>query len=67
MNVYKACWITFDDQEEFNKFAKYREHQLATDKEGNYVFLAESSWILNTMIQDFPKLHFHFNSEFKTA
>lgn len=67
MNVHKACWITYDDQEEFDKFAKYREHQLATDKEGNYVFLAESSWILNTMIQDFPKLHFHFNSEFKTA
>jgi len=67
MNVHKACWITYDDQEEFDKFAKYREHQLATDKEGNYVFLAESSWILNTMIQDYPKLHFHFNSEFKTA
>ena len=67
MNVHKACWITYDDQEEFDKFAKYREHQLATDKEGNYVFLAESSWILNTMIQDFPKLNFHFNSEFKTA
>jgi peptide chain release factor 3 len=67
MNVYKACWITYDDQEEFDKFARYRDHQLATDKEGNYVFLAESSWILNTMIQDFPKLHFHFNSEFKTG
>lgn len=67
MNVYKACWITYEDQAEFDVFARYREHQLAKDKEGNYVFLAESSWMLNTMIQDFPKLQFHFNSEFKTA
>jgi hypothetical protein len=31
------------------------------------VFMAESQWMLNTLIQDFPKLKFHFNSEFKTA
>jgi peptide chain release factor 3 len=67
LNVYKACWVTFDDKEEFEKFARFRGHQLAMDKDGNYVFLAESSWMLNTIIQDFPKLHFHFNSEFKTA
>lgn len=67
MNVYKACWITFDDKEEFDRFTRYRAHQIATDKDGNYVFLAESAWMLNTMIQDFPKLHFHFNSEFKNS
>jgi peptide chain release factor 3 len=67
LNVYKACWITYEDRAEFDAFAKYREHQIAYDKENNPVFLAESSWMLNTMIQDFPKLQFHFNSEFKTA
>ena len=67
LNVYKACWVTYDDKDEFEKFARFRGHQLATDKDGNYVFLAETSWMLNTIIQDFPKLHFHFNSEFKTA
>lgn len=67
MNVYKACWITYEDKADFDAFAKYREHQIAYDKENNPVFLAESSWMLNTMIQDFPKLQFHFNSEFKTA
>lgn len=67
LNVYKACWVTYDDNEEFEKFARFRGHQLAVDKDGNYVFLAETSWMLNTIIQDFPKLNFHFNSEFKTA
>lgn len=67
MNVYKACWITYEDQAAFDEFAKYREHQLAKDKEGNFVFLADSAWMLDTMINDFPKLKFHFNSEFKTA
>jgi len=67
LNVFKACWITYDDAAAFERFARYRAHQLAMDKDGNYVFLAESSWMLNTMITEFPELHFHFNSEFKTA
>lgn len=66
MQVYKACWITYTDAAEFERFAKYRGHQIARDKDNNYVFLAESSWVLNTLIADFPKLTFHFNSEFKT-
>lgn len=66
MNVFKACWITYDDKAAFEEFAKYRSHQIAYDKENNPVFLAESSWMLNTLIADNPKLHFHFNSEFKT-
>ena len=66
MQVYKACWITYTDVAEFERFSKYRGHQIAQDKDNNYVFLAESSWVLNTLIADFPKLTFHFNSEFKT-
>lgn len=67
MPVYKACWITYDDKAEFEQFVRYRSHQVAYDKEGNPVFLAESAWMLNTLIADYPKLHFHFNSEFKTS
>jgi peptide chain release factor 3 len=66
MNVYKACWITCEKQSDFDLFAQYRMHHIAKDKDGNMVFLAESSWMLNTMIKDFPGLNFHFNSEFKT-
>ena len=67
MNVYKACWITYDDKADFENFIRYRGHQIAYDKENNPVFLAETSWMLNTLIADFPKLKFHFNSEFKTS
>jgi peptide chain release factor 3 len=65
MMVFKACWITFDDRAAYEEFAKYRGHQIAFDKDSNPVFLAESEWMLNTLIHDFPKLTFHFNSEFK--
>jgi peptide chain release factor 3 len=65
--VYKACWITYEKRETFEQFARYRSHQLAKDKDGRDVFLAASSWMLDTMIKDFPDLKFHFNSEFKTA
>jgi peptide chain release factor 3 len=67
MMVYKACWITYEKRETFEQFARYRSHQLAKDKDGRDVFLAASSWMLDTMIKDFPDLKFHFNSEFKTA
>ncbi|MBX7202521.1 MAG: peptide chain release factor 3 [Bacteroidia bacterium] len=67
IQIYKACWITFEKPEVFEQFARYRAHQLAQDKDGRYVFLAESPWMLDTMIKDFPDLKFHFNSEFKIA
>jgi peptide chain release factor 3 len=67
MNVYKACWITYDDKKDLDEFMRFRAHQIAFDKDNNPVFMAESQWMLNTLIQDFPKLKFHFNSEFKTA
>lgn len=67
LNIYKACWITYDDKKDLDEFTKFRQHQITYDKDQNPVFMAESQWMLNTMIQDYPKLQFHFNSEFKTA
>ncbi len=65
INIHKACWITYTDNKAFEEFARYRGQYLAMDKDDNPVFLAESPWILNTMIRDYPDLTFHFNSEFK--
>jgi len=67
LNVYKACWITYEDKKDLEEFTKFRQHQIAYDKDNNPVFMAESQWMLNTLIHDYPKLKFHFNSEFKTA
>jgi peptide chain release factor 3 len=37
---------------------------IALDKDGRDVFLADSGYVLQMAQQDFPKIHFHFTSEF---
>ncbi len=65
MNIYKACWITADDQADMEKFCRFKSERIATDKYGNTVFLAESDWVLRNMIEANPGIKFHFTSEFK--
>ena len=38
---------------------------IVKDKDENLVFLSETAWILNTAIQQNPKIEFHTTSEFK--
>jgi peptide chain release factor 3 len=65
LNFYKACWITSDDEEALRDFLQFKSGNIAYDKDQNPVYFAESSWILNTQIEKYPKLQFHFTSEFK--
>ena len=37
---------------------------MAVDKEGRDVFLADSGYVLRMARNDFPKIRFHFSSEF---
>lgn len=64
LNLYKACWIESDDEEELEEFKKRKYLYMAYDKEGRDVFLAESNYILTMAQQDFKNIRFHFNSEF---
>ncbi len=64
INLYKACWIESDDREELETFKKRKYQCMATDKEGRDVFLADSGYILQMAQSDFPKIRFHFSSEF---
>lgn len=64
LNLYKACWIESDDEEELEEFKKRKFLYMAYDKEGRDVFLAESNYILTMAQQDFKNIRFHFNSEF---
>jgi peptide chain release factor 3 len=66
-DIAKACWITSTDQAKLNEFIRLKSQFIATDKDGNYVFLAESDWILRMNIQNNPDIQFHFTSEFKRA
>lgn len=66
LNFYKACWITADDKKKIDEFIRYKPENVAVDKEGNLVFLAESEWLLNKAIENNAGITFHFTSEFKT-
>jgi len=65
MAIFKACWVTATDAMEMEKFCRFKADRIATDKDGNLVFFAESEWVLRNMIEAYPEIRFHFNSEFK--
>jgi peptide chain release factor 3 len=64
INLYKACWIESDDAEALDNFKKRKYQYMAKDKEDRDVFLADSGYILQMAQTDFPKIKFHFTSEF---
>ncbi|TVR72933.1 MAG: peptide chain release factor 3 [Spirochaetaceae bacterium] len=63
----RARWITSADQKALEEFMRYRERNIAHDKDGKPVYLAETEWILNSSITNHPRIEFHANSEFKLA
>ena len=64
IHLYKACWIESDDEEALEAFKKRKHQFMALDLEGRDVFLADSNYVLQMAQQDFPKITFHFTSEF---
>ncbi len=66
-DISKACWITSEDSKKLAEFVRLKGQNIAQDKDENYVFLAESDWILRMNIQNNPDIQFHFTSEFKRA
>lgn len=64
ISLYKACWIESDDPEALAAFKKRKHQFMAIDREGRDVFLADSNYVLQMAQTDFPKIRFHFTSEF---
>ena len=64
VNLYKACWVSCDYPQAMKEFLERRKRDLAKDKQGNWVFLAESAWTLQMAQENHPKVEFHFTSEF---
>ncbi len=60
---YKACWITSKDQKKLDEFTRFKTNNIAADKDGHLVYLAQSEWFLNTERQNNPDIAFHFTSE----
>ena len=64
VSLFKACWISSEDPDALKEFQSRRKRDIAKDKDGNLVFLAESAWMLNMAKENHPKIDFHFTSEF---
>lgn len=60
---YKACWITSTNKAKLEDFTRFKQANIAEDKDGHLVYLAQSEWFLNTEIQNNPEIEFHFTSE----
>ena len=63
--VHKACWVESEESDEFQEFKRVKQKFLATDKQGQLVFLADSSFSLQMTQQKYPSVKLHFTSEFE--
>lgn len=64
LSMYKACWIESDDEDALVAFKKRKYQFMATDRDDRDVFMADSNYVLQMAQNDFPKIRFHFSSEF---
>jgi len=64
-NFSKATWITSQNEQQMNNFIRAKTKNIANDKEGSIVFLAETPFLLQMAKQDYPEITFHHTSEFK--
>ena len=64
INLYKACWMKTDDKAQLDDFKRRKAQYMAKDKYERDVFLADSAYMLQMAQENFPKIEFHFTSEF---
>ena len=62
VNLHKATWV-HGSPADMKEFLDRRKRDIAKDKDDNPVFLAETSWVLQTVQENFPKIDFRFTSE----
>ncbi|MBC7901996.1 MAG: peptide chain release factor 3, partial [Gemmatimonadaceae bacterium] len=67
MPFYKACWLTSTDPKKLLEFSRFKQSNIAEDKDGHMVYLAQSEWFLNTERTNNPDIEFHFTSEIHKA
>ena len=62
-NVTTARWLTFPDANTRRNFEREQAAALATDVDGNPVFLATSKYNLQVTVERWPKVGFHTTRE----
>lgn len=63
LSYVKACWIRSDKETVLQQFCQSRKSQIATDREGQKVYLAETKWSLDREISENPDILFQKTSE----
>ena len=64
INLYKTAWITSHNKAMLEDFKARKASYIALDKDGRDVFLADSPYALQTSMEKYKDIRFHFTSEF---
>ncbi|MFI3323782.1 MAG: peptide chain release factor 3 [Rikenellaceae bacterium] len=64
ISIHKACWIESDNAEQLADFKRRKHTNMAIDKHGRDVYLADTSYGLALAQENFKEIRFHFTSEF---
>lgn len=64
ISIHKACWIRSDNAEQLADFKRRKHTNMAVDKHGRDVFLADTSYALALAQENFKEIQFYFTSEF---
>lgn len=64
---HKATWLTTTNQKQLDDFVRIKARNVVTDKDKNWVFMADSPFLLNMAQTDYPDITFHTTSEFKVG
>jgi peptide chain release factor 3 len=64
LNLYKACWIKSDNATQLADFMKRKHTNMATDRHGRNVYLADTAFALQSAQTNFSDIKFYFTSEF---
>ncbi len=60
-----ACWVDSEDDEALERFMSYYDSKMAVDVRGQNIFLAQSKWMLDRILEEHPKVKFYFTSDLK--
>ncbi|MDD4033405.1 MAG: peptide chain release factor 3, partial [Bacteroidales bacterium] len=64
IQLYKACWIESDNNNQIEDFKRRKHLYMAKDKHNRDVFMADSAYSLSMAQEKFPDIRFYFKSEF---
>jgi len=64
ISIHKACWIRSENAEQLADFKRRKHTNMAVDKHGRDVFLADTSYALALAQENFKDIQFYFTSEF---